>query len=52
MEAANEEEPKKPDEELAEAEKIEGQPEISDALKARANFLSRIGEQGMFFVPL
>ncbi|KIM37948.1 hypothetical protein M413DRAFT_20188 [Hebeloma cylindrosporum] len=45
MEAANEEELKKLDERLAEAEKIEGESEISDALKARANYLTRIGDK-------
>jgi len=48
MEAANEEELKKLDERLAEAEKIEGESEISDALKARANYLTRIGDKVYF----
>ena len=48
MEAANEEELKKLDERLAEAEKIEGESEISDALKARANHLTRIGDKVYF----
>jgi 26S proteasome regulatory subunit N7 len=48
MEAANEEELKKLDERLAEAEKIEGESEISDALKARANYLTRIGDEVRF----
>jgi 26S proteasome regulatory subunit N7 len=48
MEAANEEELKKLDERLAEAEKIEGESEISDALKARANYLTRIGDKVRF----
>ena len=48
MEAANEEELKKLDERLAEAEKIEGESEISDALKARANYLTRIGDKVCF----
>ncbi|KAG8219201.1 26S proteasome subunit RPN7-domain-containing protein [Butyriboletus roseoflavus] len=43
MEKANEEELKKLDERLAEAEKTEGESEISDALKARADHLTRIG---------
>lgn len=33
------------DETLESAEKTEGESEISDALKARANFLTRIGEK-------
>ncbi|KAI9568050.1 26S proteasome subunit RPN7-domain-containing protein [Boletus coccyginus] len=45
MEKANEEELKKLDERLAEAEKTEGESEISDALKARANHLTRIGDK-------
>ena len=49
MEAANEEELKKLDERLVEAEKIEGESEISDALKARANYLTRIGDEVRFF---
>ncbi|KDR68659.1 hypothetical protein GALMADRAFT_256432 [Galerina marginata CBS 339.88] len=45
MDKANEEELKKLDERLAEAQKIEGESEISDALKARANYLTRIGDK-------
>lgn len=45
LEKANEEELKKLDERLAEAEKTEGESEISDALKARANYLTRIGDK-------
>jgi len=45
MEKANEEELAKLDERLSEAEKIEGESEISDALKARANYLTRIGDK-------
>ena len=45
MEKANAEELAKLDERLAEAEKTEGESEISDALKARANFLTRIGDK-------
>lgn len=45
MEKANEVELKKLDERLAEAEKTEGESEISDALKARANYLTRIGDK-------
>jgi 26S proteasome regulatory subunit N7 len=52
MEAANEEELKKLDERLAEAEKIEGESEISDALKARANYLTRIGDRVRFLFLL
>ncbi|KAF8886856.1 26S proteasome subunit RPN7-domain-containing protein [Gymnopilus junonius] len=45
MEKANKEELAKLDERLAEAEKTEGESEISDALKARANYLTRIGDK-------
>jgi len=45
MTKANEEELKRLDERLEEAEKTEGESEISDALKARANYLTRIGEK-------
>ena len=45
MEKDNAEELKKLDDRLAEAEKIEGESEISDALKARANYLTRIGDK-------
>ncbi|KAG9309195.1 26S proteasome subunit RPN7-domain-containing protein [Chiua virens] len=45
MEKANEEDLKRLDERLAEAEKTEGESEISDALKARANHLTRIGDR-------
>lgn len=45
MEKANAEELKKLDERLAEAEKTEGESEISDALKARANYLTKIGDR-------
>lgn len=45
MEKANKEELDKLDERLAEAEKTEGESEISDALKARANYLTRIGDK-------
>ena len=45
MEKANEDELKRLDERLAEAEKTEGESEISDALKARANYLTRIGDK-------
>jgi hypothetical protein len=45
MEKANEEELKRLDERLEEAEKTEGESEISDALKARANYLTRIGDK-------
>jgi 26S proteasome regulatory subunit N7 len=51
MEKANKEELEKLDERLAEAEKTEGESEISDALKARANYLTRIGDKvGIVFV--
>lgn len=45
MVKANEEQMKKLDERLQEAEKTEGESEISDALKARANYLTKIGDK-------
>ena len=45
MEKENEEELKKLDERLEEAEKTEGETEIADALKARATYLTRIGDK-------
>ncbi|KAL4064187.1 26S proteasome subunit RPN7-domain-containing protein [Scleroderma yunnanense] len=45
MDKANAEQLTKLDERLAEAEKTEGESEISDALKARANHLTRIGDK-------
>ncbi|KLO09707.1 proteasome 26S subunit [Schizopora paradoxa] len=45
LEKRNEEELKKLDERLAEAEKTEGESEIADALKARATYLTRIGDK-------
>jgi 26S proteasome regulatory subunit N7 len=45
LEKANEEELAKLDARLEEAEKTEGESEISDALKARANYLTRIGDK-------
>ncbi|KIO04242.1 hypothetical protein M404DRAFT_40047, partial [Pisolithus tinctorius Marx 270] len=45
VEKANEEQLKKLDERLAEAQKTEGESEISDALKARVNHLTRIGDK-------
>ncbi|KAG2093717.1 26S proteasome subunit RPN7-domain-containing protein [Suillus discolor] len=45
MEKYNEEELRKLDERLAEEEKQEGESEISDALKARANHLTQIGDK-------
>ncbi|KAF8684737.1 hypothetical protein AX14_004115 [Amanita brunnescens Koide BX004] len=45
MEKANEEELKQLDERLQEAEKTEGESEISDALRAKANYLTRIGDK-------
>ncbi|KAF8875057.1 26S proteasome subunit RPN7-domain-containing protein [Infundibulicybe gibba] len=45
MEKENAEELTKLDDRLAEAEKTEGESEISDALKARANYLTRIGDK-------
>ena len=47
MEKANADELQKLDDRLADAEKTEGESEISDALKARANFFTRIGEKVM-----
>lgn len=49
MEKANAEELERLDERLAEAEKTEGESEISDALKARANYFTRIGEKVAHF---
>jgi 26S proteasome regulatory subunit N7 len=45
MDLANTKELAKLDERLAEAEKTEGESEISDALKAKANYLTRIGDK-------
>ncbi|KAJ2936264.1 hypothetical protein H1R20_g832, partial [Candolleomyces eurysporus] len=45
LESANEQELKRLDERLADAEKTEGETEISDALKAKANYLTRIGDK-------
>lgn len=45
MEKTNKEELEKLDQRLAEAQKTEGESEISDALKARANYLTKIGEK-------
>ncbi|EGN95771.1 hypothetical protein SERLA73DRAFT_186989 [Serpula lacrymans var. lacrymans S7.3] len=45
MEKANAEELQKLDDRLEEAKKTEGESEISDALKARANHLTRIGDK-------
>ena len=45
MEKENAEELKKLDDRLAEAEKTEGESEISDALKAKANHFTRIGDK-------
>jgi 26S proteasome regulatory subunit N7 len=51
MEKANADELQRLDDRLAEAEKTEGESEISDALKARANFFTRIGEK-VIRIPL
>lgn len=48
LEKANEDELKTLDDRLAEAEKTEGESEISDALKARANYLTKIGDKVRF----
>ena len=45
MEKSNTEELQRLDDRLTEAEKTEGETEISDALKARANHLTRIGDK-------
>jgi 26S proteasome regulatory subunit N7 len=45
MEAKNKEELEKLDARLKEAEEIEGETEISDALRARATYLTRIGDK-------
>jgi len=53
LESANTAELLKLDERLAEAEKTEGESEISDALKARANYLTKIGDKVClcFYLP-
>ena len=48
MEKENEEELKRLEERLEEAEKTEGESEISDALRAKANYLTRIGDRVSF----
>ena len=48
LEKSNEEELKRLDERLAAAEKTEGETEISDTLKARANYLTKIGDKVRF----
>jgi len=48
MGPANEEEPKKLDEQLAEGEKLEGESKIPNTLKARANYQTRIGDKVRF----
>ena len=48
MEVENEGELKKLDEQMAEAENIEGKSAVSDALKARVNYLTRIGDKVRF----
>jgi 26S proteasome regulatory subunit N7 len=45
MEKSNADELKRLDERLVDAEKTEGESEISDALKARANYLTKIGDK-------
>jgi len=55
MEKSNADELKRLDERLADAEKTEGESEISDALKARANYLTRIGDKvgdSIFLLPV
>jgi 26S proteasome regulatory subunit N7 len=51
MEKTNDEELKRLNERLAEAEKTEGESEISDTLRARANHLTRIGDKVRSEVP-
>ena len=45
MEKANAEELQKFAERLAEAEKTEGESDIADALRAKASYLTRIGDK-------
>lgn len=45
LEQANKDELEKLDERLAEAEKQEGESDIADALRARANHFTRIGDK-------
>ncbi|KAJ3483192.1 hypothetical protein NLI96_g6483 [Meripilus lineatus] len=45
LEKLNKEELDKLDERLSEAEKTEGESDIADALRARANYLTRIGDK-------
>ena len=52
MEKDNAEKLKKLDDRLAEAEKTEGESEISDALKAKANHFTRIGDKVPISLPV
>jgi hypothetical protein len=53
MEQQNKDELQKIEDRLAEAEKQEGETEISDALRAKATYLTRIGDKvGQFPVPI
>ncbi|EKM54947.1 uncharacterized protein PHACADRAFT_255184 [Phanerochaete carnosa HHB-10118-sp] len=45
LEKANKEELEKLDDRLSEAEKIEGESDIADALRARANYFTQIGDK-------
>ena len=45
LEQSQKEELEKLDERLAEAEKIEGESDIADALRARANHFTKIGDK-------
>ena len=45
MEQQNKDELQKIEDKLAEAEKQEGETEISDALRAKATYLTRIGDK-------
>ena len=51
MEQANKDELERLDERLKEAEKTEGETECSDALKAKANYLTKIGHRVCFSSP-
>ena len=50
LETKNTDELKRLDEKLAEAEKNEGETEISEALKARAFYFTKIGDKVRFFL--
>ncbi len=52
MEKENKEELEKIEERLEEAKKTEGETDIADALRARANYLTRIGDKVRLPCPL